>query len=381
VATGILRTGHFLKQPGYEAFIPAPLPPEPPLNMRKDLIQVLSEADSAVGRLHGVSAAPSAVDLFGRIFLLQEAIFSSRIDGADATLTELLEFEFADLKRTLPPAVAPALEAARALQYGLERVEETDVNLRLIGDLHARLLEGARSSQSWPGEFRKSQNWVGPAGSTIRTATFVPPPVHEMHHALDHLERFLRDRESFPLLVRCALVHAQFETIHPFLDGNGRLGRLLIPVMLRRENALDRPQPCLSRYLSDNRAEYFDRLNAIRHEGKWEEWVIFFLRGAREAAREAADTMIAALAMRENHRAGITAHGKRVALALELLDHLYAEPITRIGRVSQLLNCAYVTAAKLVGQLAEIGILAETTGQRRNRRFRYQPYLALFPGA
>jgi len=375
-----LRSGYFIKQPGYEAFIPAPLPPDPPLDMRKDLLQALSEADSAIGRLQGASAAPATPQLFGRVFLLQEAVFSSRIEGAEAALTDLLEFELGGVKRTSASGLAPALETARALRYGLERVEETDVNLRFIRDVHGKLLEGARGGRSWPGEFRKSQNWVGAQGSTIRTAAFVPPPVHEMHHALDHLERFLRNRESFPLLVRCALVHAQFETIHPFLEGNGRLGRMLVPLMLRRENALDSTPPCLSRYLCENRAEYFDRLNAIRRDGKWEEWVTFFLRGMREAAREAADIIIAALAMRENHRAAITAQRKRVALTLELLDYLYTEPITHIGRVSQLLNCVYVTAAKIVGELTELGILIETTGRRRNRRFRYQPYLALFAG-
>jgi len=294
----ILRSGHFIKQPGYEAFIPAPLPPEPRLEMRDDLMRVLSDADSAIGQLNGVISALPEPELATDMFIRQEALFSSRIEGAVNTLAGLLEFELNARGQTPPPGLRPVMECMRALRFGLKRVDETGVCLRFMRDVHARMFEGVRGGQSWPGEFRKSQNWVGPQGCTLRTADYVPPPVHEMHHALDHLERFLRGREGLPVLARCALLHAQFETVHPFLEGNGRLGRLLIPFMLRWEKRLRGPALCLSRCLLNRRVEYFDRLNAIRRGGSWEDWVIFFLDCVRETARRRTETILAVLALR-----------------------------------------------------------------------------------
>ena len=376
----ISRSGHFIKQPGYEAFIPAPLPPESQLEMREDLVRMLSDADRAIGQFDGVVSTLPVPELVTDMFIRQEALFSSRIEGAVNPQVSLLEFELNARGQPPPPGLRPVTECMRALCFGLERVEEAGVCLRFIRDVHARMFEGVRGGQSWPGEFRKSQNWVGAPKCTLQTADYVPPPVHEMHHALDHLERFLRNRESLPVLVRCALVHAQFETIHPFLEGNGRLGRLLVPFILRWEKRPCAPLLCLSRCLLNRREEYFGRLDAVRRAGSWEEWVIFFLGCVRDTAQNGVETVLATLALRENHRQRIIERGKRTDAALALLDFLHQHPVTSISRVSEQLGCVYVTAAKIVGQFVELGILTEATGHRRNRRFICVPYLNLFAG-
>lgn len=332
---------------------------------------MLSDADRAIGQFDGVASTLPGPELVTDMFIRQEALFSSRIEGAIVTPVGLLEFELNAGGQSPPPGLRPVTECMRALRFGLERVEETGVCLRFIRDVHARMFEGVRGGQSWPGEFRKSQNWVGAPKCSLKTADYVPPPVHEMHHALDHLERFLRDRDSMPVLVRCALVHAQFETIHPFLEGNGRLGRLLVPFMLRWEKRLCAPLLCLSRCLLSRRAEYFGWLDAVRRAGSWEEWIIFFLDCVREAAQSGTEAVLATLALRETHRQRIIERGKRTNAALALLDFLHQNPVTSISRVSEQLGCVYVTAAKIVGQLVELGILTETTGHRRNRRFHF----------
>ena len=342
------------------------------------MVRLLSEADSAVGELAGVTRALSRPELLTNMFVRHEALCSSRIEGTTGALGGLLEWELSQGAKSPGPGLRPAAECMQALRFGMGRVEEAGVCLRFMREVHARMFEGTRGGQSWPGEFRKSQNWVGPPGCTLQEAEYVPPPVHEMHHALDHLERFLREREALPVLVRCALLHAQFETIHPFLEGNGRLGRLLVPFMLRWEKRLYEPLLCLSRCFYERRAEYFDRLTAVRREGDWEKWVAFFLRAVRDAAQWGGETALALLALRENHRQRILDRGKRKDAALAVLELLCQNPVTRISCVSEQLGCVYVTAAKVVGQLVELGILSETTGHRRNRRFCYTGCVELF---
>ena len=269
------------------------------------------------------------------------------------------------------------------------------------------MLEGVRGSHRTPGEFRASQNWIGPSGCTINAATFVPPPVHEMNEALDKMEKFLHDT-SLPLLVQCGLTHAQFETIHPFLDGNGRVGRLLITFLLCHRQALARPLLYLSHYLKQHRTEYYDRLMAIRNDGDWEGWLKFFVRGFLEVSREATETARSIVRLREDHRRLLSekllpekpattvpdslqsrrqsaGRSREEAAAtpydLLLLEYLFEQPIVTIRMVEQRLNCVFVTANKVVNRLVRLGLLEEVTGYQRNRRFRYAPYLALFEPA
>jgi Fic family protein len=346
--------------------------------MDDQLARLLSDADRALGRLDGVASVLPNPDLFVAMYVRHEAVLSSQIEGAQSTLEDVLQFEIDAGGRELPRDVEEVVNYVGAMNYGLERLRELPLSLRLIREIHARLLEGARGSHRTPGEFRTTQNWIGPADCTLMTATFVPPPVPEMRQALYNLEEFLHDA-SMPLLIQCGLAHAQFETIHPFLDGNGRVGRLLITFLLCQREVLQRPLLYLSYYLKRHRAEYYDRLMAIRNDGDWEGWLKFFLRGVEEVSRDAAATARAILNLREGHRSAIMQRmGNSAANGLRLLDILYEQPITNVRTVERRLGCSYLTASRLVDQLVELQLLREITGGQRNRRYRYEPYLALF---
>jgi Fic family protein len=374
-----MRSGRYVKQPeGYQAFIPAPLPPDPPIQMDDELQRLLSDADRSLGRLDGVASVLPNPDLFVAMYVRHEAVLSSQIEGTQSTLEDVLEFEADAPGGERPRDVEEVVNYVRAMNRGLRRLDELPVCLRLFREIHAELLSGVRGSERTPGEFRRSQNWIGPAGCTLQTATFVPPPVHEMHTALDNLEKFLHGDQSLPRLLHCGLVHAQFETIHPFLDGNGRVGRLLITFLLCQQGILGRPLLYLSYYLKAHRAEYYDRLNAVRHDGAWEGWLKFFLRGVHEVSQLATRTARAILQLREQHRQAIAELVGTGGTAVRLLDYLFEQPIVSVRMVERKLDCAYVTASRLVDQFASLGLLKETTGQQRNRRYRYEPYLALF---
>jgi Fic family protein len=263
------------------------------------------------------------------------------------------------------------------MNHGLARLRELPVCLRLIKEIHAELMRGVRGFNKTPGEFRRSQNWIGPEGCTLATAAFVPPPVHEMHNALAAFEKFLHD-DALPVLLQCGLAHAQFETIHPFLDGNGRVGRLLITFLLCQKGVLQRPLLYLSHFLKAHKAEYIDRLMAVRLDGNWEGWIKFFLRGAAEVSRSAADTARAILALRERHRRLVADKVPNGSAGLNLLDYLFESPLVTVRMVEERLGCVYATANKLVDAFTAEGLLRETTGHQRNRRFRYDPYLNLF---
>jgi len=374
-----MRAGRYVKQPtGYSAFIPSPLPPDPPTHMDDDLLRLLSDADTALGRLDGVASVLPNPNLFVSMYVRQEAVLSSQIEGTQSTLEDVLEFE-ADAKgREIPKDIEEVVNYIRAINYGLKRLTELPLSLRLIREIHAELLQGVRGGDRSPGEFRTSQNWIGPANCTLTTATFVPPPPHEMRQALDNLERFLQDTTSFPVLIHCGLAHAQFETIHPFLDGNGRVGRLLITFLLCQRGVLQRPLLYLSHYFKRHRAEYYDRLMAVREDGDWEGWLKFFLRGTHEVSCQATTTSRAIVELRERHRQMLGDN----ALALQFLDYLFEQPVVTVRMVERRLGRTFATANKVVGQLGGKGILKEVSPRKfRNRRFRYDPYLVLFEDA
>jgi len=405
-----MRAGTYVKQAtGYQAFIPAPLPPDPPVEIDAELGRLTSEADRALGRLDGVATVLPNPDLFVSMYVRQEAVLSSQIEGTQSTLEDVLQFEVDSKGREFPKDIQEVVNYVRAMNYGLERLKTLPLSLRLIREIHGKLLEGVRGSHRTPGEFRTSQNWIGPPGCTLNAATFVPPPVHEMHEALDNMERFLHDN-SLPLLIQCGLAHAQFETIHPFLDGNGRVGRLLITFLLCHRQALGRPLLYLSHFLKQHRAECYDRLMAIRNDGDWEGWLKFFVRGVFEVSHKATETARSIVRLREEHRRVLSEKllpekpttaapdslqsRRRRALAgysreevtathydLLLLEYLFEQPIVTIRMVEQRLNCVFVTANKVVNRFVRLGLLEEVTGYQRNRRFRYAPYLALFEPA
>ena len=376
-----MRSGQFVKQvEGHRAFVPTPLPPtNPPLQFDPELQRLLSEADRALGRLDGVTSRLPNPDIFVAMYVRQEAVLSSQIEGTQSTLEDVLQFEIDARGDDRPKDVEEVVNYVRAMNYGLGRLREFPLSKRLIREIHAELMAGVRGGDKEPGEFRCSQNWIGPAGCNLATATFVPPPPAELRHALDDLERFLHDEEQL-ILVHCGLVHAQFETIHPFLDGNGRVGRLLITFLLCQRGILHQPLLYLSSYLKQRRGEYYDRLTAVRERGDWEGWLKFFLRGVAGVSREAAETAGRILDLRERHRA-LLKEAKAPAATFTLLDDLYEHPITTVKLTAERLGVTVVTASRLIKNFEAVGLLREMTGHSRNRRYSYDPYLALFPAS
>ena len=371
------RAGRYVQQAtGYRAFVPEPLPPEPPIVFDGELQTWLSNADRDLARLDAIADVLPNPDLFVAMYVRHEAVLSSQIEGTQSTLEDVLAFETAATADDAPQGVEEVFNYVRAMNHGLRRLGENfPLSLRLIREIHAELMQGVRGGEKTPGEFRRTQNWIGGAGCTLATASFVPPPPHELMNALDGLEKFLHQgRHSLPLLVRCGLAHAQFETIHPFLDGNGRVGRLLITLLLCEEGALTRPLLYLSVFLKAHRAEYYDRLTAIRTHGHWEAWLKFFLRGISSTARAATQTARDIVALQAAHRAAVANN----AYALKLLDHLYQQPYINAKTCAQITGCSMPTAIKLLEDLRARTWLHETTGQQRNRVYRYQPYLDLF---
>ena len=348
--------------------------------MEPDLLGALSRADLALGRLDGVTGILPNPDLFVAMYVRQEAVLSSQIEGTQASLDDLLEYEAGDIGKRDNADVEEVVNHVAAMNHGLRRLTDLPLSLRLIREIHAELLKGVRGRDREPGEFRRSQNWIGPAGCTLATASYVPPPHHEMVPALGDLERFMHDRTQ-PVLLRAGLVHAQFETIHPFLDGNGRVGRLLITFLLCADGVLSRPLLYLSHYLKRNRAEYYDRLQAIRETGAWEEWLQFFLGGVAEVAEQASMTARRILELREEQRAALGNAGRPGGSVLRALDVLFEHPVLTVSQLANALDVTFPAAAAVANRLVEAGVLTETTGRQRNRRFRFAPYLSLFADA
>lgn len=374
------RAGRYVRQPaGYSAFLPSALPPDPPVRLEGRLQRLLSEADLALGRLDGSIQILPNPDLFVFMYVRKEAVLSSQIEGTQSSLQDLLAAEAQILDPDQPRDVAEVLNYVAAMNYGMGRLSELPVSVRLIREIHERLMQGVRGQYLTPGELRTSQNWIGPGGCTLNEATFVPPPPHEVVNALGALETFLHAEDGLPLLLKIGLAHVQFETIHPFLDGNGRVGRLLITFLLCEKGVLHKPVLYLSHYFKRHRQRYYDLLQATRDEGDWETWLEFFLQGVSEVSAQAAETARRILALREDHRSAIAANlGRAAGNGHIVLEHLFVRPIVSVNDVKDLTGTTYPAANTLVEKFVEIGILEEITGQARNRKFRYGPYVRLF---
>lgn len=371
---------------GHHAFIPAPLPPQPPVVLDGELHRLLSAADLALGRLDGSIQTLPNPDLFVLMYVRKEAVLSSQIEGTQSSLQDLLAAEAQLYTSRTPKDVDEVVNYIAAMNHGLARLTELPVSVRLIREIHAKLLDGVRGSRLTPGELRRTQNWIGPGGCALNEATFVPPPPEIVPQALGELEKFLHAQGGLPLLIKIGIAHAQFETIHPFLDGNGRIGRLLITFLLCESGVLHKPVLYLSHYFKRHRQTYYDLLQAIRDRGAWEDWLQFFLRGVAEVSTQAADTSRRILALREAHRAQIAQHlGYSAGNGHRVLERLYERPIVSVNDVRALTGTTYPAANGLVERLVKIGILSEITGQARNRRYRYDAYVRLFdeptPGA
>jgi Fic family protein len=301
-----MRTGRYVKQPtGYRAFIPADLPPKPPLTYDDELTRALSDADRALGRLDGVASVLPNPDLFVSMYVRHEAVLSSQIEGTQSTLEDIVQFEVEGTTTDQPKDLEEVINYVSAMNYGLRKLGALPLSKRLLCEIHRKLLQGVRGAERQPGQFRTSQNWIGPPGCMLDRADFVPPPPHEMQAALDNFEKFLHDRGTLPVLIHCAIAHAQFETIHPYLDGNGRIGRLLITLLLCEREILRQPLLYLSYFFKAHRAQYYDRLMAVRNDGDWEGWIKFFLRGVFEVSQGATTTARSILDLREVDRSAI----------------------------------------------------------------------------
>lgn len=374
------RAGRYVRQTGgYQAFLPAPLPPDPPIRIEGELQALLSQADRALGRLDGSILTLPHPDLFVAMYVRKEAVLSSQIEGTQSSLQDVLTAEARIFSAAHPDDVDEVFNYVNAMNYGLERLATLPVSVRLIREIHDRLLAGVRGQHLSPGELRTSQNWIGPGGCTLDQATFVPPPPHELPRLLGELEDFLHDESPLPLLIRIGLAHAQFETIHPFLDGNGRIGRLLITFLLCEKQVLLKPVLYLSHYFKRHRQEYYDHLQAVRDRGAWEQWLIFFLTGVYDVSQQATETARRILSLRERHRQLIAdALGRAAGNGHRVLEHLYQHPIVAVTEIQDLNETSYPAANNLVAQLVAHGVLHEITGQKRNRRFIYSEYVELF---
>jgi Fic family protein len=370
------RAGQYVTQVGgYRAFIPSPLPPDPPLKIDDELLNVLSKADQALGRLDASADMLPNPDLFVSMYVRKEAVLSSQIEGTQASLTDVLEYEVSQIRKGVSPDIDEVVNYIKAMNYGLERLKALPLSNRLTREIHRQLLSGVRGEEKSPGEFRKSQNWIG--GRNPTEALYVPPPPYEMEQALGDLEKYIHSDSPMPVLMKTGFIHSQFETIHPFLDGNGRMGRLLITFFLCQQGVLKRPLLYLSAYFKQHRDEYYNRLQAVRDTGDWEQWLKFFLTAIWRVSQEASATAQQILALRENHRQMIQELTPGSSKGLELLDELYLHPYTTVDMTATDLKVSYPTANTLIGELVFLGILTEITGRQRNRVFVYEQYLDL----
>jgi cell filamentation protein, protein adenylyltransferase len=349
----------------------------PPIALDAELLALLEQSGTELGRLDGIARVVPDPDFFVSMYVRREAVLSSQIEGTQSTLEDLLEREIGAGADDHRSDVLDIVNCVQAMNLGLQGLQELPVSLRLVREIHRELLKDGRGSHAAPGEFRKTQNWIGPDGATIEQATFVPPPVPEMEQALGDLESFLHEERPYSTLIEVGLAHAQFEAIHPFLDGNGRVGRLLNTFLLVQRGVLRKPLLYLSYYFKLHRTEYYDRLMAVRVKGDWEGWLAFLLRGVVQTAREATTTAERIFELRESHRAAIVERGLGEN-ALRLLSELFQRPLLNINLAAATLRTTYPTASRLIGGLEELGILEEITGRKRSRIYRYEPYVRLF---
>jgi Fic family protein len=368
-------SGKVVRTPaGYNAFIPALLPPK--LQFDAAFAIAISRADAALSELSGLGRVLPNPHLLIAPLLRREAVLSSRIEGTRTSLSDLLADEVAEQKTVRDADIQEVSNYVTALEYGIERAKTLPLSLRLVGELHRHLMQGVRGEHSTPGEFRRSQNWIGPAGSNPATAAYVPPPPEHLMGLLGNWEVFLLQREAFPDLVQCALMHQQFEAIHPFLDGNGRVGRLLITLFLLERERLSQPLLYLSSFIEARRQEYYALLQRVRTEGDWMSWIRWFLKGVEITARDAARRAAQLLDLREQYRQQL--NGK--AAAISLLDRLFTNPYVTVRQAAEHLRSSQPTAAKAIDELQRQQIVAKVGDRAWRRLYLAGPILEVLDG-
>ena len=358
----------------YQSFVPSPLPPTPPIEISEDILEQLIKANSQLAILESVATRIPDVDLFVSMYVRKEALMSSQIEGTQATLEDVLDPMIEDNTNR---NVADVVNYIKATEYAIRRLHELPLCNRLLKETHAILMEGVRGQEKNPGEFRRSQNWIGGKGSTLRNAKYIPPSPDDMTEAMSDLEKYINADDRLDGLIRAALIHYQFETIHPFLDGNGRIGRLLITLFLMEKKILTTPALYISYFLKKNRVEYYDRMTEVRSKGNYEQWVKFFLQALAESAKDAIAAIDELTALHDKNVDLVAGMGRASKNAMLVFRYLEANPIIEIGKTAEALGITFGTASNAVERLSSAGILEQITTGRRNRTFAYKDYLAI----
>lgn len=370
------RAGSFISklygEMAYQSFLPSPLPPDPPIMRDDEMIQLLIQANTWIARLESIASLIPHTALFVSMYVRKEALMSSQIEGTQCTLEDVLD---PTVESNAKGDVADVINYIKATDYAINRLQELPLCNRLIRETHAVLMAGVRGQEKSPGEFRTSQNWIGGEGVSLKKARFIPPHPDDMVVVMSDLEKYLNAPDTLDVLVRAALIHYQFETIHPFLDGNGRIGRLLITLFLLEQKSLTTPALYISYFLKKNRTEYYDRLTLVRTKGDYEQWIKFFLMAVSESAQDAYENIIRLAKLHDEHVARINTLGRARLTALQLFSYLERNPIMEIKGTAQALQLSFNTVASAVKRLVDIGILVQSGGNQRGRTFSYKEYL------
>jgi len=372
------RMGITVRQKGgYQAYIPKPLPPKPPVYFDDELHHLLSEADRALARLDGMTTVLPNADLFVAMYVKKEALLSSQIEGTQASLQGILQFEADMVPTDNINEVKEVINYIRAMDDGLARTSRELFSLEILQEIHRTLLKGTRGGKKEPGKIRTVQNWIGPRGSNLYSASFIPPPPEKVPELLEDLRAFIIADDRIPPLIKIGLVHAQFETIHPFIDGNGRMGRLFVTFYLCQKGILARPLLYLSIYLKAHREEYYSLLQEIRFEGDWESWLKFFLRGIIEVSNEALANAREIITLKEKLLDTLVRNNIGGLSAVRLLDLLFAKPVVTVADISKELGISHQPAYDLVNQFETLGIIREITGKKRYKKYLFVDYVLI----
>ncbi len=356
----------------YKSFLPNPLPPKPPVELTEDMLNLLIEAHSQLAVLESKSTDIPNMELFVTMYVRKEALLSSQIEGTQATLEDVLDPR---IEANTNRDVADVINYIKATEFAVKRLKELPLCNRLIKETHAVLMSGVRGYEKSPGEFRTSQNWIGGQGSTLKNASYIPPSPEDMLEGMSELEKYINSEDDLNILVRTALIHYQFETIHPFLDGNGRIGRLLIILFLMEKGILTTPSLYISYYLKKNRVEYYDRMSEVRNKGNYEQWIKFFLQALAESAKDAIATIEKLVDLHNKNLALISNMGRVAKNTERVFNYLETNPIIEIGKTAENLGISFNTTSSAVSRLVEEGILVKTKEAGRNRTFAYEAYL------
>lgn len=370
------RSGVFVNnlygEMAYLSFKPSPLPPVGGIEISERMVKLVSDANAKLAELNTIGNLIPDADLFVSMYVRKEALISSQIEGTQCTLDDILDPR-SDTSANLD--VSDVINYVSAVSFALKRLDELPLCLRLIRETHAVLMNNVRGEEKNPGEFRRSQNWIGAAGCSVKDARYIPPNVADMNECLSQLEKYINESDEYDALIRASLIHYQFETIHPFLDGNGRIGRLLILLYLIAQKKLDKPILYISYFLKKNQIEYYDRISEVRRSGDYEQWIMFFLEAVKAACEDSIDTIYRLSELHKRNMAIIPHTSRNVDTSLRFFEYMEQHPILDVGKTAKALGISYNTVSSLIAKYEGLGILRKTVNRNRNRVYEYAEYL------